>query len=340
MRNKNSPAKLVSQLLTAPSCVLLFTLCLVVSAPVLALDILVGSSQSGTFNYRVGRALCQLINTNENALQCDVVPAEPDLHSSDTIHTLTNVLSGGLDLGIVDSSIQYDAANRTGQFEYFDFSFDNLRSLFSMNGIPFTVAVQGNEDLDSLDELKGKRINIGNPGSSQRAIMDNLMRVKGWQKNDFLLVEELPATQSQDTLALCFGSVDAVVRFDAHPNADTKHIVDLCDARLLNIAGDEVRELLESKPYYYELSVPANTYAAISGEVNTFGLLETIVTTDSLDEESAYLLVKAVFENLDWLRPRHPAFSTLSPVDMHSQGLSVPLHSGALKYYRERGWMQ
>ena len=340
MRNKNNPAKLVHQLLATASCVFVLTLSLVVSTPVIALDILVGSSQSGTFNYRVGRALCQLINTNENELECDVVPAEPDLDSSDTVHTLTNVLSGGLDLGIVDSSIQYDAANRTGQFEYFDFSFDNLRSLFSMNGIPFTVAVQGNEDLDSLNELKGKRINVGNPGSSQRAIMDNLMSVKGWQKKDFLLMEELPATQSQDTLALCFGSVDAVVRFDAHPNADTKHIVDLCNARLLNIAGDEVRELLDDNPYYYELSIPANTYASISGQVDTFGLLETIVATDSLDEESAYLLVQTVFENLDWLRARHPAFSMLSPADMHSKGLSVPLHAGALKYYREQGWMQ
>lgn len=340
MRNKNNHPTSVDQILTQATCVLVFTLSLVVFTPVLALDILVGSAQSGTFNHRVGRALCQLINSKAEEIQCDVVPADSGLHSSDTVHTLANVLSGGLDLGIVDSSIQYDAVNRTGQFEYFDFSFDNLRSLFSMNGIPFTVAVQGNEGLNSLTDLKGKKINVGNPGSSHRAIMDNLMRVKGWQKKDFSLMEELPATQSQDTLALCFGSVDAVVRFDTHPNADTKHIVDLCDARLLNIAGAEVNKLLVDKPYYFELSIPASTYASNSDLVHTFGLLETIVTTDSLDEESAYLLVKAVFENLEWLRSRHPAFSMLTPVDMSSRGLSVPLHPGALKYYREQGWVQ
>ena len=339
MKNKHNHALPNLSWLVWVFCGLLFTISLFVSQPVAGLEILVGSSQTGTFNHRVGRALCQLINSEARDLQCDVVPAEADLHSTDTIHTLTNVLSGGLDLGIVDSSIQYDAVNRSGQFEYFDFSFDNLRSLFSMNGIPFTVAVQGNDGLDSLAGLTGRKINVGNPGSAQRAIMDSLMRVKGWQKKDFQLMEELPATQSQDTLALCFGTVDAVVRFDAHPNADTQHIVDLCNARLLDISAAEIKQLLAENPYFFELSIPAGTYASNSDAVTTFGLLETIVTTDNLDEDSAYALVKAVFENLDWLRSRHPAFSTLSEADMHSRGLSVPLHPGALRYYREQGWV-
>lgn len=331
MRNKHNHPGSVARLLAQISLALVFFLSTIVPAPVLALDILIGSSQSGSFNHRVGRALCQIINAEATDLRCDVVPAEPGLHSSDYIHTLTNVLSGGLDLGIVDSSIQYDAVNRSGQFEFFDFSFDNLRSLFSMNGIPFTVAVQGNKELDSLTDLAGKKINAGNPGSSQRMIMDHLMRVKGWQKSDFQLMEELPATQSQDTLALCFGSVDAVVRFDAHPNADTRHIIDLCDARLLNITAADVSPLLTDKPYFFELSIPASAYASQDGAVSTFGLLETVVTTDSLDDESAYQLVKAVFENLDWLRSRHSAFSMLTPADMHNRGLSLPLHPGDRK---------
>ena len=339
MKNKNNHVMRVVQILARPRLVLSLVFFALLSPPALSLDILIGSSQSGTFNHRTGRVLCQLINTYADELQCNVIPAEAGLHSSDYIHTLTNVLSGGLDLGIVDSSIQYDAVNRTGQFEYFDFGFDNLRSLFSLNGIPFTVAARSIEGLDTFAGLEGKKVNVGNPGSLQRDIMDKLMHAKGWQKKDFLLMEELPAAQSQDTLALCFGMVDAVVRFDAHPNADTKHIVDLCNARLLNIAGTEVDKLLSDSPYYVALSIPAGSYASNREEVITFGLLETIVTTEDLDEETAYLVVKSIFENLDWLRSLHSAFSTLTPTDMHGRGLSVPLHSGALKYYREQGWM-
>lgn len=339
MMNKNDHARPVVRILEFPNLILSLLFFALLSPPAFSLEILIGSSQSGTFNHRVGRVLCQLINSHADDLECSVVPAEAGLHSSDNIHTLTNVLSGGLDLGIVDSSIQYDAANRTGQFAYFDFSFDHLRSLFSLNGIPFTVAVRGNEGLDTFASLVGKKINVGNPGSSQREIMNRLMQANRWQKNDFKLMEELPAQQSQDTLALCFGTVDAIVRFDAHPNADTKHIVELCEARLLNISGADIDKLINDNPYFVKLIIPASAYASIREEVVTFGLLETVVTTENLDDESAYLLVKSVFENLDWLRSLHSAFSLLAPTDMHGKGLSVPLHPGALKYYREQGWI-
>ena len=339
MKNNKDRIRPVTRKLAFPNLILALVCLTLIPPPAFSLDILIGSSQLGTFNHRVGRVLCQLINSHAGDLECSVVPADTGLHSSDNIHTLTNVISGGLDLGIVDSSVQFDAANRSGQFEYFDFSFDHLRSLFSLNGIPFTVAARGSGSLDAFVSLPGKKINVGNPGSSQREIMNRLMQVKGWNKKDFQLIEELPAQQSQDTLALCFGSVDAIVRFDAHPNNDTKHVLELCKARLLNITGKEVDKLLSEKPYFVTQLIPANLYVSNTEDVVTFGLLETIVITEDFDEESAYLLVKTVFENLDWLRSLHPAFSELTAADMHSKGLSVPLHSGALKYYREQGWV-
>ena len=339
MKNINDHYRPVTRKLGFPNLLVALVFLTLIPPPAFSLEILIGSSQLGTFNYRVGRVLCQLINSHAGDLECNVAPAETGLHSSDNVHTLTNVLSGGLDLGIVDSSVQFNAANRTGQFEYFDFSFDHLRSLFSLNGVPFTVAARGNGSLDAFKSLPGKKINVGNPGSSQREIMNRLMQVKGWNKKDFQLMEELPAQQSQDTLALCFGSIDAIVRFEAHPNDDTKHIVELCKARLLNITGKEVDKLLVEKPYFVTLRIPADLYALNTEDVVTFGLLETIVVTEDFDDESAYLLVKTVFENLDWLRSLHPAFGELSPENMHTKGLSVPLHSGALKYYREQGWV-
>ena len=153
-------------------------------------------------------------------------------------------------------------------------------------------------------------------------------------------MEELPTTQSQDSLALCFGTVDAVVRFGVHPNADTKHMVDLCGARLLGVSGPDVEKLIENNPFYSTLSIPAGTYASNESAVPTFGLLETVVTTEDLDDETAYTLVRLVFENIDRLRKSHPAFSELTADSMHSRGPSIPLHPGALKYYREQGWVQ
>ena len=319
-------------------------LCLIILAsiarPAFSLDVLVGSSQTNTSNYYAGRALCRLINTQSDDLDCSVLAAEEGLHSSDQIHTLTNVRNGALDLGIVDSAIQYNAVNRSGQFEFFDIGFDNLRALFSLNGVPFTVVARNGESLETLSDLRGKKINIGNPGSPQREIMDNLMQVHGWHKTDFQVLEELPATQLQDTLALCLGTVDAVVLFDVHPNPATKHMVDLCNARLMNVSDSIVNKLISEGPYYATLSIPAGTYASNNKSVSTFGLLETVITTEDLDEETAYTLVKLVFEHLDRLKASHTVFNALIPDRMHTQGISVPLHSGAERYYRERGWIQ
>lgn len=310
-----------------------------IPAPASALEILVGSSQRNTFNYHVARVLCRLINGQATDLNCDVLAAEQGLDSPDQVHTVTNVHNGALDLGIIDSGLQYDAANSSGQFEYFDINLENIRSLFSLNGVPFTVVARDSGGLKSIVDLKGKKVNIGNPGSPQRAIMNNLMRVNGWGKRDFLLVEELPATQSQDMLALCFGTVDAVVRFNVHPNADTRHMVDLCSASLVDVSGATVDKLISDSPFYSAMSIPAGIYGSNDAAVPTLGLLDTVIASEDLDQGTAYKIVKVVFEHLDRLRASHPAFSALTPEKMYSRGLSAPLHPGALKYYREQGWM-
>lgn len=310
-----------------------------IPSPASALDVLVGSSQRNTFNYHVGRILCRLINGQATDLSCDVLAVEAGLDSSDQVHTLTNVHNGALDLGIIDSAVQFDAVSRRGQFEYFDIDLENIRSLFSLNGTPLTVITRGAERLKTIADIKGNKINIGNPGSPQRAIMDNLMRVNNWKKKDFLLIEELPATQSQDMLALCLGTVDTVVRFNVHPNADTKHMVDLCGASLVEVSGAAIDRLTGDSPFYTAMSIPAALYSSNDTAVSTFGLLETVITTADLEDETVYMIVRLVFENLDRLRASHPAFRPLTPDIMYSRGLSAPLHPGALKYYREQGWV-
>lgn len=305
-----------------------------------ALDILIGSSQRHTFNYTASRVLCRLVNGHTEELNCNVIAAGKDLHSSDQIHTLTNVQNGALDLGVIDSAVQYDATNRLGRFEFFDIDLENIRSLFSLYGVPITVIARGEVRLRSISDLKGRKLNIGNPGSAQRAIMDHLMQVSGWGRRDFKLIEDLPATQSQDMLALCFGTVDALVRLNVHPDADTRHMVNLCGASLVEVTGSGVDKLTGDSPFFSEMSIPGGLYDTIDAPVPTFGLLDTVITNEDLDQETAYAIVKMVFENLDRLRGSHPAFSALTPEHMHSRGLSAPLHPGAEKYYRERGWLQ
>ncbi len=311
-----------------------------IPVPAFSLDVLLGAAQRGTFNNHTSRILCRLINSQPEDINCELTVARTDIDSSDQVHIITNIRNGALDLGIIDSAVQYEASNGSGRFEFFDINFDNLRSLFSLNGTPFTVLARQEQQIETFSQLKSKRVNVGNPGSAQRTMLDDLLQASGWTKKDFQLVEELPASQSQDTLALCFGTVDAVVRSDIHPNAATKHMVDLCNAGLVDVSAAIVEKLIAARPYYVTLSIPGGIYQSNAAPIDTFGLVQTLITTEDLDEETVYTLVKLVFEQLDRLRSAHAAFGELRPDSMHNRGLTLPLHAGALRYYRERGWVQ
>ena len=305
-----------------------------------ALEILLGTSQSGTFDHHTGRAICRMINSLADGLECRVKPADEAGHADVAVHNLTNIRSGSLDLGIVDSTKQANAFNQSGRFEFTDIRYDNLRSLVSLNSIPFTLITYQGSGIDSFEDLRGKTVNIGNQGSSQREIMNSLLTAKNWSKKEFTLVEQIPTSRSQDSMALCHRNVDAIVRVNVHPNSSIQQVVRLCKAELVSISGPDITQFIEQNPAYQAISIPAGTYASNSGPVATLGVKATLITAEEMDEELVYSIVKTLFENLDRLIRTHPSFALLTPAGMHTDSLTAPLHRGAMKYYREKGWIQ
>lgn len=141
-----------------------------------------------------------MLNNLTEGLECQVSPADAAGHAEVAAHNLTNIRSGSLDFGIVDSTQQANAFNNSGRFEYTDIRYDNLRSLFSLNSIPFTLITYKGSGIKSFDDLQGKTVNIGNQGSSQREIMNSLMVAKNWSKKEFRLVEQIATSRSQDSI--------------------------------------------------------------------------------------------------------------------------------------------
>jgi hypothetical protein len=305
-----------------------------------AFEILMGTSQTGTFDHHTGRAICRMLNNLADDLECSVRPADDAGHADAAVHNLTNIHSGSLDLGIVDSTRQANAINQSGRFKFTDIRYNNLRSLISLNSIPFTVIAYQGSDIGSFDDLRGKSVNIGNQGSSQREIMNALMAAKKWTKNDFRLVEQIPASRSQDSMALCHRNVDAIVRVNVHPESSIQQVVKLCKAELISVSGPDIMQFIEQNPAFQATSIPGDTYASNPDPVDTFGVKATLITTEEMDEDSAYTIVKTLFENLDRLKRIHPSFASLTPQQMHTDGLTAPLHRGAIKYYREKSWIQ
>ena len=286
--------------------------------------------QTGVY-FVVGQSICRLVNRGsaDHGLKC-TAPS-----TGGSIANINAIKAGDMDMGVAQSDWQFHAYNGTSKFE--GDKFDNLRAVFSVHGEPFNVIARKDSGIKSFDDLKGKRVNIGNPGSGQRATMEVVMDAKGWTLDDFALASELkPAEQAA---ALGDNKVDAIIYTVGHPNGSIQEAVSTIDAELVPVTGAEIDKLIADNPYYAAATVPGGMYKGTDSDVNTFGVKATFVTSADVDEDVVYQVVKAVFDNFDRFKRLHPAFENLTEEEMISGGLSAPLHPGAEKYYKERGWM-
>lgn len=310
---------------------LLFVMLPLAVPPVQAEDILIGTgSRSGVY-FQVGRSICRLLNRNKERMSCT------PLETAGSVSNLINVEGGSLEIGIVQSDVQHHAIHRSGPFQFVDTPHDNLRALFSLYTEPFNLIARADAGIHKLNDLKGRRVNIGNTGSGQRATMEVVMRAMGWITDDFQLATELPA--SQQSMALCHNRVQAMVYMVGHPNRSVAQAIKLCDAGLVDVDGAAIDQLVSKYPFYAYTQIPADTYPGMDRPVKTFGTLATVVTSSDVDEQLIYDLVKTVFENFDRFKRMHKAFLGLKPEAMISKGLAAPLHKGAERYYREKGWI-
>lgn len=288
-------------------------------------------SRAGVY-FQVGQALCRLLQQADK----DAAPACTALPTAGSLANLRDLRAGRLDFAVAQSDWQYHALNGTSAFTE-DQADPDLRTVFSVHGEPFTLVARRDAEIEHLRDLVGKRMNIGNPGSGQRGTMEVVMLAMGWEKSTFSLAEELPA--SQQSLALCHDRIQAMVYIAGHPNDSIEQAVRLCDAVLVEVSGRPIDILVAKYPFYARMAIPGGLYAGNPYDVQTFGVTATLVTSAQVDADTVYALTKAVFENFDGFRAMHPSFQHLIPERMIADGLSAPLHEGALRYYRERGWL-
>jgi uncharacterized protein len=282
--------------------------------------------------YPTGGAICRLMNKDRktHGFRCSVESTGGSVYNVNTIR------SGELEFGVVQSDVQHHAANGTGDFQSAGAD-TTLRAVFSIHPEPVTILARKDAGVKDVADLKGKRVNIGNPGSGTRATWEVLEAALGWQRSDLKLAAELKSAETAQ--ALCDNRIDAYFFLVGHPSALTQETLATCDSNLVNATGEAVDKLVADNPYYRKATIPADMYPGQSEAVETFGVGATLVSSSEVPEEAVYTLVKAVFENFNDFKNLHPAFANLKEEEMIKDGLSAPLHDGAAKYYKERGWM-
>jgi len=283
--------------------------------------------------YPTGGAICRLVNKSrkEHGIRCAVES------TGGSVYNINTIKGGELEFGVAQSDWQYHAYNGTSKFEG-DAAFPGIRAVFSVHPEPFTLLVRGDSGIESFEGLKGKRVNVGNPGSGQRATMEVVMAAFGLSMDDFALATEYKG--SEMAKQICDGNIDAMIYTIGHPAAAIKEATTTCDVKLISVVGEPVDKLVADNPFYRKAVIPGGMYAGTDTDTTTFGVGATFVTSIDVPEEVVYVVAKSVMENLDDFRQLHPAFANLKAEEMVKDGLSAPLHPGAERAYKELGLIQ
>lgn len=283
--------------------------------------------------YPAGGAICRLVNRGrrEHGIRCSVES------TGGSVYNLNSLRVNELDVAVAQSDWQYHSYNGTGPFKKKGAD-KNLRSLFSLHSEPFTVIARADAGIATFDDLAGKRVNIGNPGSGMRATMEVIMDQKGWTKKDFKVAAELKA--SEQAQALCDNKIDVMIYAAGHPNGAVQEVTTTCDTKLISVGGSEIETMINETPYYASAVIPGGMYNGNPDDTKTFGVKATFVASALADEETVYQVVKAVFDNFDNFKTLHPVFSTLEKEKLLSDGNTAPLHDGAVRYFKEAGLLK
>jgi TRAP transporter TAXI family solute receptor len=308
---------------------------LLASAPAVAQQkfMTIGTGGVTGVYYAAGGAICRLVNKDraKHGIRCSVES------TGGSVFNVNTIKAGELDLGFTQSDVQYNATKGLGPFKDAG-AFSDLRAVFAVHPEPFTVLARKEANITKFEDFKGKRFNVGNPGSGTRSSMEELLVTMGWKMSDFSLASELKADEHGP--ALCDGKIDGFYYGVGHPSANIQDPTTSCGAKLVSLTGAAVDKLVAEKPYYAKVTIPGGLYPNNAQPTATYGVLATVVASSKTPADTVYQVVKAVFDNIEEFKKLHPALANLSPQSMIKDGLSAPMHEGAARYYREKGWIK
>ena len=281
--------------------------------------------------YPVGGAISTIVNEQQKGHRIHTTVTDTD----GSVYNVNALTKGDLDLALVQSDLQYQAYK--GFNHWAGMPQTKLRTVFALYPEIVTIVAASDKHIKTLADLKGKIVNIAQPGSGQRSNALDLFSVANIDPDKDLQTE---AFEPNESAALLQGKrIDAFFYTGGHPNVSVTVAAE--GARKVNFVAvpeDIVVDLIRQSPYYTMASIPVELYPGVENktEVPTYGVKATLCTSADVDDAVIYAITKEIFENLDDFRALHPALEMLTKENM-LEGLSAPLHPGAEKYYKEAG---
>ena len=284
--------------------------------------------------YAAGGAICRLVNKDraKHGIRCSVES------TGGSVFNVNTIKAGELDFGFSQSDVQYNAAKGAGPVQ-------GRRRLRR----PARRVLGASRAVHRASRAR-KRTSSRSPtsrASASTSATPARARARRWRScsprwagrsRDFSLASELKADEHGP--ALCDGKIDGFFYGVGHPSANIQDPTTSCGAKLVSLTGPAVDKLVADKPYYAKATIPGGLYPNNPEPTQTYGVLATVVTSAKVPADTVYQVVKAVFDNFEEFKKLHPALANLKPEDMVKDGLSAPLHDGAARYYKEKGWIK
>lgn len=310
-----------------------FIILSLLSAPSFAEDlkfVTIGTGGVTGVYYPVGGAVAKLINRKADSYKIKATVEA----TGGSIFNVNALMAGDLDFGIVQSDAGYKALK--GEAEWKDSGpQSDLRSVFSLHSETVNLVVSEKSGIKKCEDLKGKRIAVGDPGSGTRQNAKDALATCGLNFSDLAAAEGLKAVEGSSMLQ--DERVDGYFYTVGHPNGSLKEST-AGRIKVRFIGFPNSKDLIQKQPYYAAAEIAKDLYPDATNESNikTFGVKATLLTSAKINDDVVYKLTKEVFENLAILKKLHPALGTLKKEDLLT-GLSAPIHPGALKYFKEAG---
>ncbi len=281
--------------------------------------------------YPTGGAISKMVNRKSDEYRIKATVES----TSGSVFNINAVLNGDLEFGIVQSDRQYQAYNGLAEWSKSGKQTD-LRAVFSVHPESITLIASENSDIREIKDLKGKRVNLGNPGSGQLQNSKDVLKAVGFTEDDlsteYVKAVEAPGLLQDERLDAFFYTV-------GHPNGNIKEATSgRVKVFIVPIKGQDIDKMLKKYPYYAKSVIPRSFYprALNTEDIETIGVKATLVTSKNVNKDIVYAVTKEVFENLEDFKSIHPAYQVLTKENM-LKGLSAPIHKGALRYYKEAG---
>jgi TRAP transporter TAXI family solute receptor len=296
---------------------------------------------SGTY-YPIGGLIADIISNPPGARPCDKggscgVPGLVAIaqSSNGSVANVSAIETGALESGFVQSDVAYWAHTGTGIFEEEGPS-ENLRAITNLYPESIQIVARKDAGIETVRDLEGKRVSLDEPGSGTLVDARIILEAHGLTEED-LQAEYLKATSAISKML--DGELDAYVIVAGYPTAS---VVEQCDVAcvLVPIDGPEVEALLQKYPFFSRDVIPAGTYKGV-GETKTISVGAQWVVSAEVEEDLVYGITQALWHDtartlLDTGHQKAQAITLARALD----GIAIPLHPGAERFYREAGLIQ